>query len=305
MEAGRASTTALVVAYRRAHHFANGAPWVFVDPLASAIIGRDRERIEDVLIAAAARFFPDEVPRGAAREVAIARVLGVSYGQGLVLSRARYTEDRLAALMQRTGVSQYVLVGAGLDTFALRRPDLRDRLRVFELDHPATQTDKRRRLREAGLALPPNLHFGAADLEREPVATVLLRLPYDPTRPALFAWLGVTMYLTRAAVLETLRSIRSVAAHGSEIVFDYFDAASLVAESQPPGLRMALELTRSQGEPIIFGFEPARLAAELESIGYEVVDDLGPPQQNERYFEVRADGLRVPEFLHVACARVR
>jgi len=305
MEAGRASTTALVVAYRRAHHFANGAPWVFADPLASAIIGRDRERIEDVLIAAAARFFPDEVPRGAAREVAIARVLGVSYGQGLVLSRARYTEDRLAALMQRTGVSQYVLVGAGLDTFALRRPDLRDRLRVFELDHPATQTDKRRRLREAGLALPPNLHFGAADLEREPVATVLLRLPYDPTRPALFAWLGVTMYLTRAAVLETLRSIRSVAAHGSEIVFDYFDAASLVAESQPPGLRMALELTRSQGEPIIFGFEPARLAAELESIGYEVVDDLGPPQQNERYFEVRADGLRVPEFLHVACARVR
>ena len=305
MEAGRASTTALVVAYRRAHHFANGAPWVFADPLASAIIGRDRERIEDVLIAAAARFFPDEVPRGAAREVAIARVLGVSYGQGLVLSRARYTEDRLAALMQRTGVSQYVLVGAGLDTFALRRPDLRDRLRVFELDHPATQTDKRRRLREAGLALPPNLHFGAADLEREPVATVLLRLPYDPTRPALFAWLGVTMYLTRAAVLETLRSIRSVAAHGSEIVLDYFDAASLVAESQPPGLRMALELTRSQGEPIIFGFEPARLAAELESIGYEVVDDLGPPQQNERYFEVRADGLRVPEFLHIACARVR
>ena len=305
MEAGRASTTALVVAYRRAHHFANGAPWVFADPLASAIIGRDRERIEDVLIAAAARFFPDEVPRGAAREVAIARVLGVSYGQGLVLSRARYTEDRLAALMQRTGVSQYVLVGAGLDTFALRRPDLRDRLRVFELDHPATQTDKRRRLREAGLALPPNLHFGAADIEREPVATVLTRLPYDPTRPALFAWLGVTMYLTRAAVLETLRSIRSVAAHCSEIVFDYFDAASLVAESQPPGLRMTLELTRSLGEPIIFGFEPARLAAELESVGYEVVDDLGPPQQNERYFEVRADGLRVPEFLHVACARVR
>jgi len=305
MEAGRASTTALVVAYRRAHHFANGAPWVFADPLASAIIGRDRERIEDVLIAAAARFFPDEVPRGAAREVAIARVLGVSYGQGLVLSRARYTEDRLAALMQRTGVSQYVLVGAGLDTFALRRPELRERLQVFELDHPATQTDKRRRLREAGLALPPNLHFGAADLEREPVATVLLRLPYDPTRPALFAWLGVTMYLTRAAVLETLRSIRSVAAHGSEIVFDYFDAASLVAESQPPGLRMALELTRSQGEPIIFGFEPARLAADLESVGYEVVEDLGPAQQNERYFEVRADGLRVPGFLHVACARVR
>ena len=305
MEAGRASTTALVVAYRRAHHFANGAPWVFADPLASAIIGRDRERIEDVLIAAAARFFPDEVPRGAAREVAIARVLGVSYGQGLVLSRARYTEDRLAALMQRTGVSQYVLVGAGLDTFALRRPDLRDRLRVFELDHPATQTDKRRRLREAGLALPPNLHFGAADLEREPVATVLTRLPYDPTQPALFAWLGVTLYLTRAAVLETLRSIRDVAAQGSEIVFDYFDAASLVAESQPPGLRMALELTRSQGEPIIFGFEPARLAAELESIGYEVVEDLGPAQQNERYFAIRADGLRVPEFLHIACARVR
>jgi methyltransferase (TIGR00027 family) len=305
MEAGRASTTALVAAYRRAHHFANGAPWVFADPLASAIIGRDRERIEDVLIAAAARFFPDEVPRGAAREVAIARVLGVSYGQGLVLSRARYTEDRLAALMQRTGVSQYVLVGAGLDTFALRRPDLRDRLQIFELDHPATQTDKRRRLREAGLALPPTLHFGAADLERESVATVLTRLPYDPTRPALFAWLGVTMYLTRAAVLETLRSIRSVAAHGSEIVFDYFDAASLVAESQPPGLRMALELTRSQGEPIIFGFEPARVAADLESVGFEAVEDLGPPQQNERYFEVRTDGLRVPEFLHVACARVR
>jgi len=305
MEGGRASTTALVVAYRRAHHFANGAPWVFADPLAGAVIGADRERVEDVLVANAASFFPDRVPAGAAREVAIAHALLVSYGSGLVLGRARYTEDRLGDLMQRSDVSQYVIVGAGLDTFALRRPELRDRLQVFELDHPTTQTDKRRRLDDAGLALPPNLHFGAADLERERVAAILTRLPYDPTRPALFAWLGVTMYLTHTAIMETLRSVRSVAAHGSELVFDYVDAAGLVPEAQSPGLRMTLELTRSQGEPIIFGFEPARLPAELESAGFELVEDLGPAEQNARYFASRADGLRVSEFLHVACARVR
>src|SRR5262249_37948506 len=150
------------------------------------------------------------VPPGDPRTV-LARTLRTVKPAALVLARARYTEDRLAKAIER-GVAQYVLGGAGLDTVALRRAGLRERGGVFELDHPRSQAFKRERLAAAGLADPPNLHFGTVDFERESVAEALGRLPFHAERPAIFAWLGVTMYLTRAAIEGTWRALRSVAA---------------------------------------------------------------------------------------------
>ena len=143
-----------------------------------------------------------------------------------VLGRARYGEDKLSNAITK-GISQYVIVGAGLDTFALRRPDLRSRLRGFEPDHPLTQALKQDRLVQAALALPLNLHLCPIDFERDSVASSLSRSPFDPEIPAFFSWLGVTAYLERVseAISNTLTSIRTVAAAGSEFVMDYADSA--------------------------------------------------------------------------------
>src|SRR5690606_1990897 len=115
----------------------------------------------------------------------------------------------------RDGLTQYVIVGAGLDTFALRHPELVDRRTVFEIDHPQSSLDKQKRLRDAGLAVPSNLHFGTCDFEKESLTEALTRLPFAPSRPAFFAWMGVTMYLEHETLQAGFRSVRNVtpAAH--------------------------------------------------------------------------------------------
>jgi methyltransferase (TIGR00027 family) len=223
VEPDRASWTARSSAYACAYHYARDAPRVFEDFLAGTLITpEEREVLENNWLASLARLSPEPATADD-RDTALARWFHSWFGVPVVLGRARYNEDKLSAAISK-GISQYVIVGAGLDTFALRRPDLRNRLRVFELDHPVTQALKRDRLVQAALALPPNLHFCPTDFERESVASSLSRSPYDPIVPTFFSWLGVTFYLTRDAINATLKSIRTVAATGSEIVMEYVDS---------------------------------------------------------------------------------
>jgi len=225
MDAERASRTAIATAYFRAHHYVHANPKIFEDPLAGSLLHADDVApLERFLLAGVAKHNPELAASGTDRDTLIGLALR---GLAVVLARARFAEERLAEAM-REGTAQYVIIGAGLDTFALRRPDLRERLHVIEIDHPATQAFKRARIRDAGLEEPPNLHFAPADLERENLAEVLSRTPYDRTRPAFFSWLGVTMYLTDEAIRATLRSLRSVAAAGSQLAFDYLDRAAFV-----------------------------------------------------------------------------
>ena len=219
-----------------------------------------------------------------------------------ILARARYTEDRLAVAVERS-VSQYVLVGAGLDTFAFRRADMRDRVQVFELDHPQSQALKRDRIAAASLADPPNLHFGTVDFERESVAEALERLSFRSDRPAVFAWLGVTPYLTLGAIEGTWRAMRSVAARGSELVFDFLHPDGL-SETAPPSVRAMLARTRAVGEPIITGIDPALLGAELAATGWTLIEQLDATEINRRYFATRTDGYRAQPLGHLACAGV-
>jgi methyltransferase (TIGR00027 family) len=139
-----------------------------------------------------------------------------------VITRSRYAEDKLQAAVAK-GVAQYVLIGAGFDSFALRRPAFAAPLQIFEIDFPATQQLKRQRIAACGLSLPACVHFIAADLAQESVAAALSRSGFDSERLTFFSWLGVTMYLTREANLATLRSIASCAPAGSELVFTYLD----------------------------------------------------------------------------------
>ena len=293
MEPGKPSRTAVVAAFFRAYHFEHDRPLILADAFARRLI-TDGERE-----AIAAREIENVAALDPAADCATAlrRAIHETSAAGHVLARARYTEDRLA----ERGFTQYVLVGAGLDTFAFRAADAR--VDVFEVDHPSTQAMKRRRLAAAGLVPPPKLHFVAADFERESVADALARAPFAGDRPALFAWLGVTMYLTREAVFSTLAAVSRAAAPGSELVFDYIDVAGF--DSGNPLLRLTMERTRALGEPIIFGFDRAALRDELSAAGLALIEDLGAAELASRYFDGRTDGLRARPHAHVACAAVQ
>ena len=137
-------------------------------------------------------------------------------------------EDLLEEAVRQQEVKQYVILGAGLDTFAWRRPDLLARLQVFEIDHPATQADKRQRLQAISRENPRQLHFLPVDFSQEDLAAALKRSAFDPQAPSFFSWLGVTYYLTRDAVCATWRAIAEVAPAGSVVIFDYLDTDAFV-----------------------------------------------------------------------------
>ena len=292
----RPSRTALKTAYYRALHHLDDGPKLLDDPYAHRLL----TTVE--VAAMRERVLADGRDFGVAAddpETLLRRTVRTMTPAAFVLARARYTEDRLAAAVEQ-GVDQYVLVGAGLDTFAFRRTDLGDCVRVFELDHPGSQSDKRARLAAAGVADPPNLHFGTVDFERESVADALGRLPFDAGRPAVFAWLGVTMYLTRQAIERTWQALRAVAAPGSELVFDFVDPASLASAS--PIAQRLRERTRAIGEAMITGLDPGALGADLAASGWTLVEQLDRDEIHRRYFAARTDGY-VLRTGRLACAR--
>ena len=202
-----------------------------------------------------------------------------------IAARTRFAEDALAAAVAR-GVGQLVVLGAGLDTYAYRGA-MRERLRIFEVDHPATQEWKRQRLAEAGIRLPRTLTFAPVDFERQTLGEGLAAAGFDPARPAFFTWLGVVPYLTQEAAFVTLRYIASLPG-GAEVVFDYANPPeSLTGEMRAIHDARAARVAEI-GEPWVSSFETDALRARLVAAGFTRIEDLGPPQIAARYFPQRA-----------------
>jgi methyltransferase (TIGR00027 family) len=203
--------------------------------------------------------------------------------------RSRYTEDRLADAVAQ-GVGQYVVLGAGLDTFAYRNPFAG--LRVFEVDFPATQEGKRAMLAEAEIPIPENLTFVPLDFEHHTVAEGLAEAGFDATLPAYFGWLGVVPYLTLEAFRSTVTAIAQLPA-GTAVSFDY----ALSPETLGPLGRMAFdrlaERVAAAGEPFQLFFTEETLELELRGAGFHRVEQMDYEQINERYFKDRADGLKL------------
>jgi len=223
-----------------------------------------------------------------------------------VITRSRYTEDALSAALA-VGVRQYVLIGAGFDSYALRRPAEAKDLQVFEVDHPATQALKKQRLAECGINVEAGVHFVAADLAREPLDAALSKTSFDRTQPTFFSWLGVTMYLTRAANMAALKSIVDISAPGSELVFSYIDQKLFQPEGAAAAALFAeLEQTvKSVGEPFVSGFHPVELADDIRHLGLELVEDLNDFQLVERYDPAGVNGLKPADRSHIARVFVR
>jgi methyltransferase (TIGR00027 family) len=261
MQHGQPSRTALGAAIHRAAHqvLENGA--IFTDPLAVRILGGDAP----AAIAAAKN---DPSKRRLRLFIAV---------------RTRFAEDALAAAIPH-GVRQLVVLGAGLDTYAYRS-GFGENLRIFEVDHPATQAWKRQRLTEAAIPLPSALTFAPVDFERETLADGLNAAGFDPAQQTFFTWLGVVPYLTEQAVFSTLAFIASLAGR-AHVVFDYGnppvsdrsqDEYSAVDETL--AARVA-----SIGEPFQSYFETDALHGKLRALGFREIEDLGPAQIRERFF---------------------
>ena len=303
MDAAKASQTAVVAAFFRAYHHKYDDPKIFDDPFAELLLP-DIQLIGNELLARRARGTGVAAPASTDRSVALAELLHEHGGPPTVLARARYAEDHLLEAVGR-GVAQYVLVGAGLETFPFRYPELEARLQVFEVDHPATQALKRQALVAAGLALPANLHFVAVNFETMTVADGLADSSFDRDEPSVFSWQGVVVYLTRPAIRTTLRSIRSVAAPGSMLLLSYLDADAFDESKAAPRTRQMMDAARAVGEPFLTGFDPVELRDELAAAGFELVEDIGAEEQQRRYFGNRSDGYRATEHTRFACASVR
>lgn len=218
-----------------------------------------------------------------------------------VLARSRFAEDRLADAV-RSGVRQYVVLGAGLDTFAFRQPLWAHALRVFEVDHPASQNAKLERLAAAGIAVPANVAFAPIDFEREALRDGLLRHGVKLHERVFLSWLGVMVYLTEDAIDLVFRTVAALPP-GSEIAFTFAQPRS-PGELRSDGRTSLAERALAAGEPWVSLFEPEALRAKLLGHGFSVVGFLSPDDTRARYFAGRADGLSPPRRTSIGSARV-
>jgi methyltransferase (TIGR00027 family) len=269
---------------RRAAHQLLDDPKVFDDPVALRIIGKEN--------ASALQADP--------RQFEITPLS--PYLRAFVAARSRYAEDQLGLGIRR-GVRQYVILGAGLDTSAYRNPYPEEVLRVFEVDHPSTQTWKRGRLEEASIVLPDNLTFAPVDFETRTLEEGLRSADYDPNECTFFSLLGVTEYLTTEVVMAILRFIGS-APVGSAVVFDYMISPTLLTPAQRSRLDAVSRRVALAGEPWQAYFDPELLTRDLRAMGFGYVEDLGPEEINARYFKDRKDRLQVGSLSHITNARV-
>lgn len=299
------SRTAIAAACYRAYHAQYDNPKIFDDTLALQLISETefssfQAQMLGGFRASAPEFassFPDDASTMAFMMQAMAT-------PALIFSRSRYTEDKLGEAVHE-GVKQYIILGAGMDSFAFREPELMNHISVFELDLPATQAFKRRRLNELGWKEPANLQYVEADFTKETAAGILQRSVYDPKLPSFFNWLGVTYYLPKEAVYTTLQSVAGVAPPGSMIVFDYLDSDILIPEKSSPRSQQILMLAEQVGEPIKAVFDPASLGQDLAGIGLYLAENLGPAEIQARYFADRSDGYYACENAHLACVVVQ
>lgn len=222
-----------------------------------------------------------------------------------IITRSRYTEDALSAAIGQ-GVRQYVLVGAGFDTYALRRPSNADRLDIYEIDHPATQALKIQQLKSHNVIDAHHMHFLPADLSKEGLDEVLSRSTFDRAIPAFFSWLGVSVYLTHEANLKTLRTFARYSAPGSELVFTYVDQDFFARDEEAGSgqLGVLMRWLRGQGEPFVSGFHPSDLAQVLRECGLELLEDLDDVQLLARYDSAGVNGLKALSVSRNARCRV-
>ena len=273
------SRTAELVAVSRARHLLrHKPPYIFNDPYAFRFLSKRWQRIlgsrlRDALFS----------------RVLLRRLMPITTQP---LTRARFTEDCLLAAIEN-GVGQYVILGSGYDTFALRHPG--HDVTIYEIDLASTIALKRERARAAGLELPDSLRLIPIDFEKDDLADRLTAHGFEPGRRSFFNWLGVTYYLSRDAIQDTLNKVSGITCPGSEIVFDYLAEANSIPEDERTLAVRMKNYVGKLGEPMITSFDPARTETDFNIDGHwDVVRNDSPADQHRRYVEGRSDVYALP-----------
>jgi methyltransferase (TIGR00027 family) len=210
-----------------------------------------------------------------------------------ILARARFVEDLVAEQVAH-GIGQYVILGAGLDTFAQRQPEIASRLLVFEIDQPGPQAWKRQRLVDLGFGIPSFLRLVPVDFEAGDAWWERLAASgFDSGRPVIVASTGVSMYLTKDAIAATLRQVAALAP-GSTLAMSFLLPIELVDPEVRPGMERAVEGARANGTPFISFFTPREMLALARDAGFRAVQHVSAATLAQRYFAGRTDGLRPP-----------
>lgn len=272
----------MAAAARAAHLIVDQEPLIFADPLAATLLGDQADEL-----------------------ISYHRLHGshlvLASARAQVTCRSRYTEQAIAAALGR-GVGQYVILGAGLDSFAYRS-DLACRVTVFEVDQPATQQLKRQRLAEAGIAVPPTARFVPVDFETDSLTSRLVAAGFDLTSPALVSWLGVTMYLGREAIGAVLREVGQFAA-GTELVLDYMLSADLRDEIGNSYVEQVAPAAAERGEPWLSFFSPQQMTTLLSGYGFARVRHMAQRDVGTAQMWRRTDALRPADLSKLAHARL-
>jgi methyltransferase (TIGR00027 family) len=275
MEEGRPSATAEIAAIARARHQNTGSkPRILDDPIAPRLVDPDGPAYK------ACSELLERVPT-------VTRLRLTFF-----LLRSRYAEDCLAEAFAR-GLRQYVILGAGLDTFAYRQPALMRDLQIFEVDHPATQQWKRRRLSDARITIPENARLVPVDFERTTLKAALPEAGLDPAAPAFFSMLGVSQYLIEEALNETLNMVQAIGP-SSEIVFSFVLPDDALPDGEAGLARQLAQRFAAIGEPWLTRPVPDQLKRKLQKMGFSMVSHLSPEDANRVYFRSRQDGLSAP-----------
>jgi methyltransferase (TIGR00027 family) len=215
--------------------------------------------------------------------------------------RSRITEDHLQGQALQ-GISQYVLLGAGLDSFAYRRPASLEHISVFEIDHPSSQEWKRQRLKELDITIPENVYFVPVDFETEDLIEKLKQSKFDPALPSFFSWLGVIYYLNKEATQKTLRTLLATISEHCEFVLDFMIPTEMLSGRDRTAMEETIKTVTDAGEPFLGLYSPEELEATLKQVGFDKVTHISPEDGQKRFFDNRTDTLRLSTALHMMIA---
>ena len=269
----KTSITALMSSFGRVFHAENEDHPVFTDHLAKNLMTEEEYTAVQGYILSGAQFFEPEIDPAKQEPKGLLRRLVNVHIAPSPLCRATYTEKVLKAAVL-TGTKQYVILGAGMDTFAFRETEFLSKYRVFEVDHPLTQADKLERITRAGWTIPDNLSFVPVDFTKDSLTERLIAAGFDPSAKSFFSWLGVTYYLSAEAIDTMLSALSSICADGSSLVFDYPDEDFFTAPEKR--VQNTIMMAKAGGEPMKTAFSYSELEKLLAKHGFLIYELLTP-----------------------------
>ncbi|MBM7553946.1 SAM-dependent methyltransferase [Thalassobacillus pellis] len=298
MKEKESSVTSLISAFGRAYHSCFDSPIIFNDYVANDLITQDEFKEIKKNLVQGVQFFNVDLKqqfKGNTEEM-IKWITQVQLSP-TPLARAAYSEKVLLDEM-RLGIEQYVILGAGLDTFSFRYPEFESALKIFEIDHPSTQDFKKKRLKEANYNIPRNLQFIAMDFSKMFSDQNLIKQGFDVNKKTFFSLLGVSYYLTREEISHLLAHLFTKVPPGSSIVFDYGDETLFTEKGHSNRVENMVKMAAASGEPMKTCFSYEELENILETFGLLIYEHLTPISINELYFSNRNDYLTAFETIH-------